>query len=165
MAKEKDRAPAGANARRELRANILASRAGDLGIKESSDCRRVWGVVVDWPVGDQIATVVALCDGNASLYTTSTFGVLGGVGHSDVRRAAVALVRDADRFHADGKATTDRSYPSAGRIRFHLLAFDGVRVVEDDQKSIEAGKNRYSALFGRAQDVLTELCKVTESRK
>jgi hypothetical protein len=161
MAREKDPS---ANAGRELRANILLSRARDLGIKATSECPRVWGVIMDWPLGDQTASVVALCDGNASLYTTSTFGVLGGVGHSTVRQAAKALVRDADRFHAEARATADHSYPKAGRIRFYLLTFDGVRVLEDEQNSIEAGKNRYSVLFGRAQDVLTELRKATDKR-
>lgn len=166
MAQEKTQSPSAENGGRDLRAHILLTKAGDVGIKPSRECPHVWGVVMDWSVGPATtATVVAMCDGNASLYTTGTFGVLGGIGHESVRRAAMALTRDANRFYAYAKPTTDRSYPKAARVRFYLLAFDGLRVLEDDQSSVESGKNRYSPLFGRAQDVLTELRKIVETRK
>jgi len=164
MARDKADSPGDANVGRELRARILLSGAGDVGIKASKECPRVWGVVMDWPLGNATASVVALCDGNASLYTTATFGVIGGVGHDDVRRAATALVRDADSFHRESKSTTDRSYPKADRVRFYLLTFSGLRVLEDDRNAIEAGKSRYSPLFARAQDVLTEMRRFTEKR-
>jgi len=164
MARDKADSPGDANAGRELRTRILLSGARDVGIKESKECPRVWGVVMDWPLGNATASVVALCDGNASLYTTGTFGVIGGVGRDEVRRAATALVRDADALHGEAKSTTDRSYPKADRVRFYLLTFNGLRVLEDDRNAIEAGKSRYSPLFARAQEVLTELRRVVEKR-
>jgi hypothetical protein len=165
MAGEKAHSSSTESAGRDLRARMLSSRAGDLGIKPSREYRRVWGVMMDWPVGNETATVVAVCDGNASLYTTGTFGVIGGVGHGEVRRAATTLVREADAFYSEARPTTDRSYPKANRVRFYLLTFDGLRFLDDDLNSVEGGQHRHSALFGRAQDVLTELRKVMEQRK
>ncbi len=63
----------------------------ELGIEASDEFPLVYGVLLEFPVGDATATVVAMCDGNASLYTTSTFGVIGGFAHESVREAAIAV--------------------------------------------------------------------------
>jgi hypothetical protein len=164
MAADKASPPSTADMGRELREQILLSQPADLGIKPTKEYPRVWGVVMDWPLANGTASVVALCDGNASLYTTGSFGVLGGIGHSEVRQAATVLVRDADSFHSEARSTADRSYPKAGRVRFYLLTFGGLRVLEADLKSIQAGKDRYSTLFDRAQDVITQLRLVVQKR-
>jgi len=46
----------------------------------------VVAVLMDWPLGEHTATVLASAGGDASLYTTSTFGLLGGIGHASVRK-------------------------------------------------------------------------------
>jgi len=165
MSQETRQASEPAAAMRRMRGRVLAGQPADFRIAPSNDCARVYGVVMDWPVDDETVTVVALCDGNASLYTTGTFGVIGGGKHSAVRRAAAAFVRDADRVHADARSTTDRSYPAPNRIRFYLLTFDGVRLLEENRASIEDGRSRYSALFDRAQDVATELREIADKPK
>jgi hypothetical protein len=141
---------------------MLAAPPAELGIESSEEFPQVFGVLMDWPVDDLTVSVVALCDGNASLYTTSTFGVIGGFAHSGVRRAAIDFVRDADRFHSEAQPTTDLSYPAADRVRFYLLTFEGLRVLEDDQASVEGGRSPYSTLFGRGQDVITELRRIAD---
>src|SRR5688572_29802395 len=98
-------------AMRELRTRMLVTPPAELGIKAGEQCPRVFGVLMDWPLGDATVTLVALCDGNASLYTTSSFGVIGGIGHSRVREAAGVLTREADRHHEEAKPTSDHSYP------------------------------------------------------
>jgi hypothetical protein len=61
------------------------------------------------------------------LYTTSTFGILGGEGHASVRAAAISFVRAADRFYDVAAETAEYPYPVADKIRFYLLTFKGVR--------------------------------------
>jgi hypothetical protein len=153
-----------AAAMRTLRRRMLEASPVELGIERSNQCR-VFGVLMDWPVDDLTVSVVALSDGNASLYTTSTFGVIGGYAHSPVRRAATDFVRDTERFHSDAKPTADHSYPPADRVRFYLLTFDGLRVLEDDRAAVEGSRSRYSTLFGRGQDVITELRLIADKPK
>ena len=92
-----------AEAMRQLRSQALVTPPAQLGIAPSEDFPIVYGAVMDWPVGEETATVVAFCDGNVSLYTTSTFGVIGGVGHAcgPVQRARLrpdccATIRGCD---------------------------------------------------------------------
>jgi hypothetical protein len=52
-------------------------------------------------------------------------------------------------------------YPVAGKVRFYLLAFDGVRVCEADLAEIENGTSEATVFFELGQNVLTELRTVS----
>ncbi len=125
---------------------------------------RIYAVLMDWPIDDEIATVFSAAPGAASLYSTSTFGIIGGEGHESVRDAAKTFVRAADRFYDASVETTQYPYPAAGRVRFYFLTFEGVRVTEAELASIENGTSAYSELFELGQAVLTQLRIVSEKR-
>lgn len=153
-----------ADAMRELRLTALTTLASTLHIEPSSDFPKIYGVVMDWPIGEQTVSIVSFCDGNASLYTTSTFGIIGGFAHENVRIAAKDFVKNSDSFFKGSNPTSDFSYPAKDRIKFYLLTFQGVRVIEADRSSVESGKDPYSSLFGAGQVVLTELRSITETK-
>lgn len=150
---------------RELRELTLLSPPEHLGIGSGEDCERVYGVLVEWPVDEFTATIVALCDGNASLYTTSTFGIIGGFAHEPVRVAAIRLVKAAEDYYSDSHPTKEYPYPETNRVKLYLLTFQGVRVIDADLTALESRKSRYSGLFGLGQNVLTELRRITEKKK
>lgn len=153
-----------ASAGRELRQMMLTSKPAEHGFKPSKDFPRVYGILMDFPIGKgtHTATIFAASDGSASLYTTSTFGVIGGVGHAAVRAAAVHFVRAADRLFDTAKLTTAYPYPAPDHLRFYLLTYEGVRVIETDMASAADGKSQYSEFFNLGQEVLTQLRLVTE---
>ncbi len=153
-----------ADAGRNLRKMMLATPAAKFGAKPSGEFPRVYGVLMDWPIGDDIATVFSTSTGAASLYTTSSFGIIGGEGHATVRTAAIKFVRAADRLYDEATPTTAYPYPAANRVRFYLLTYDGVRVLDTDMAAIEKLTSRYVEYFDLAQAVLTELRLVTEPR-
>jgi hypothetical protein len=159
---EKDPKDAG----RDLRQMFLTTSADKAGIRPSEDYPRIWGVAMDWPIGDgHIATVVSLSDGSASAYTTGTFGVIGGIGRQTVRTAAKKLIREADRYFSDSSPTRDLSYPSRDHVRFFLATFDGLRLIETDLASLSDRRSNYSSLFDAGQDVMTQLRLVLEQEK
>lgn len=143
---------------------MLSMPAAQARVSPTAEFPRVYGVLIDWPIGEQVATIFSTSSGAASLYTTSTFGIIGGEGHETVRAAAVELVRAADRFFDSATPTTEFPYPAAGRVRFYLLTFEGVRVIDTDFASIENQTSMYFRLFDLGQAVLTELRLVTERR-
>jgi hypothetical protein len=153
-----------ANMMRELRLGALKKKAPEFGLPPSLDNGAVYCVVVDWPVDDQIVSVVSLSDGNASLYTTSTFGIIGGFAHERVRAAAIRLVEAGDALRRNATPTTDYSYPKPNKIRFYMVTYGGVRVIDADRASVEGGSDKTSELFARAQDVITEL-RLTRPRQ
>lgn len=134
-------------------------------LKPTHEFPRIYGVLMDWPLGEQTVTIFSLSTGDASLYTTSTFGVIGGFSHENVRTAAIHLVRMADAFFDDAVPATAYPYPKPGHIRFYLLTFNGVRVIDADQAAVESGSNRYTPLFAAAQDVMTQLRLVVQNHK
>jgi hypothetical protein len=154
-----------AKAMRELRVAFLSSPAASLGFAPTREYPRVFGVAMDWPIGDHTATIVAAQDGSASLYTTATFGVIGGsAAHESVRAAAKRLVRAAETHHDEAAPTSSFGYPAKGKVRFYLRTFDGARVIETDAASAYSNTGKYSSLFRVGQGVVTELRKVAEQK-
>ncbi|MCE9591855.1 MAG: hypothetical protein K8S99_15190 [Planctomycetes bacterium] len=149
---------------RDLRMMMLTMPPEKMGQKPTAEFPRIYGILMDWPLGEHTATVFSTSAGAASLYTTSTFGVIGGEGHEKVRMAAMSFVRAADGFFDASTPTTEYPYPTADRVHFYFLTFGGVRVSDTDLASIINRTSKYAELFGLGQAVLTELRLVTEKR-
>ena len=140
-----------------LRLQVLNSSATSLKQKPSKDYPHVYGVVMDWPLGPSTATIVSMSNGDASLYTSSGFGILGGIAHERVRAAASAFVKGAARHFETSKPAASYPYPPTDRVYFYLLTFEGVRLVQADRASVEASSGPMFELFELGQAVLTEL--------
>jgi hypothetical protein len=160
---EQKKAPADVG--RAMRMMMLTATPAKMGANPTKEFPRIYGVLMDWPIGEQTATVFSTSTGAASLYTTSTFGVIGGEGHETVRTAAMNFVRAADGFFDAAAPTTEYPYPTVEHVRFYFLTFQGVRVIDTDLASITNRTSKYSELFGLGQAVLTELRLVGEKRQ
>jgi hypothetical protein len=124
---------------RALRQMMLTTPPGNMGEKPSKEFPRIYGVLMDWPIEEQIATIFATSTGAASLYTTSTFGIIGGEGHEMVRVAAINFVRAADRYFDSSRPAAEYPYPTRDRVRFYFLTYDGARVVDTELEPITSG--------------------------
>jgi hypothetical protein len=151
--------PKSDDAGKQLRQMILGMTAKDVGVAPSPEFPSLFGVLMDWPVGEQIASVVALSDGTASLYTTSTFGIIGGQAHEAVRVAGRRWLQVAERFHGESSAAMGSPYPASDQVFFYLLTFGGLRLVAAPLKQVQAGEGRHAALFNAGQEVLAQLRK------
>jgi len=143
-----------------LREQFLVMTAADVGISPSAMFPVVYGVSMDFFVDEHIATVIAFSDGSASLYTTSSYGIIGGFGHAAVRTAARRFVALAARYAGDAVPMSTHPYPAAGKVRFYFLTYDGLRSVETDAEPIvEGDSSPFIPLYGAGQDVLSELLR------
>lgn len=131
---------------------------------ETKNPNEILAVLMEWPLGDCTATVLASSGGDASLYTTSTFGIIGGIGHESVRRAAVEFVRCADHFSGLASPTGSFPYPDGETLLFYLVTPSGVRAVSFSMKEIETEGSPARVLFAYGQKVLTELRLSTEQK-
>ncbi len=147
----------------ELRAAVLTTPVSELGFSPDDEFPLVYGVLTDWDIGDVTATVMSMRDGTASLYTTSTFGIIGGQGHENVRIAAGRYVKLAEQYIKYGKAVTEFTYPKSGQVYFYILTYEGVRrLCVGNEVAIKQGSDPTFPLFAAAQNVLTNLRLVTE---
>ena len=149
---------------REMRSKMMVAPR-ELGLKSTGEYPRVCGVLMDWPIEAGTITLVSLSTGDASIYSTGTFGVLGGIGHETVRSAAQRLVKVGEKHHDEATLTKDYPYPKAGRVRFYLVCYDGVRTIDADLDEVRAGKHKCSDLYEQAQRVITELRLITQRQK
>jgi hypothetical protein len=77
----------------------------------------------------------------------------------------VAFVKAADRFYDAAAPTVEYPYPARGKVRFYLLTFHGVRVIETDMASVTRGAGPNAELFGLGQSVMTQLRLSTPQAK
>ena len=120
---------------------------------------------MDWPIESGAVSVVSFSSGDASVYTTGTFGVFGGIGHESVRDSAKSFVKVAEKHYDEATPTQDYPYPNAGRIRFYLVCYDGVRIIETDLESVKSGRDKCSDLYSAGQRVITELRLIIQKQK
>jgi hypothetical protein len=145
-----------------MRAQALALRPTSVGLKPSVG--PMWGFVMDVVTGssDWYALVV-LADGSTSLYTSSTFGIIGGGAHETVREAA-RLLWDTVEQHLEAFAPmTDTELPTVGSTALRLLRFDGPLVVVGTDTELRVGQHPASPVFYAAHEVLGRLRLVTQS--
>src|SRR5215831_4132356 len=57
-----------------LRKQALGFKREEIGLPAPAQSTEPWGVIMDWPVGNGTATVVAISDGTASIYLSSGGG-------------------------------------------------------------------------------------------
>ena len=147
-----------------LRRQALSSSPEKLGLIPTQEFPRVYGVLIEFPVAEVTVTIVSFCHGSASLYSTSSFGVIGGGSHDAVAAAAVRLVVAADPFFDQASPTTTYPYPAMGKVRFYFVSFGGVRMAEADFAAVEADQSPYSKLFWVGQEVMAQLRLIVQGR-
>ena len=150
---------------REMRLKQLTLPPIEFGQKSTPEFPQVCAILMDWPIEAATITVVARNTGDASIYTTGTFGVLGGIGHEAVRSAATNCVTVADRHFRGATPTKEYPYPQTGRVRFYLVGYDEVRLIDGDLELLRTGKDKCSDLYEAAQRVVTELRLITQGQK
>lgn len=143
---------------REMRLGWLDPKRGDQTVAVSS-------ALMDWPLGENVTTVCASSLGDGSVYSTATFGILGGIGHETVRNAAKGFVQAAEKCLPLSKPTTNFSYAELGQIKFFFVTPSGVRTVSFAAADTQKEGSPARILFAYGQQVLTELRIVTEKAK
>ena len=125
----------------------------------------VVAVLMDWPLGPQIITVLASAGGDASLYTTATFGIIGGIGHEKVRAAATAFASCAQHFLSITSPTTDFPFPDNQSLLFYMVTPSGVRSVSFPMSDVDRADSPARALYAYGQQVVTELRLITPDQQ
>jgi hypothetical protein len=146
----------------QMRAQALALKPSSVGLKPEAG--PMWGFVMDVVTSDtEWYALVVLADGSTSLYTSSTFGIIGGGAHETVREAGRLLWETADRLLDVFPASDDTALPPVGSTALRLLRFDGPRVLVGADDVLGSGQHPASPVFYAAHEVLGRLRLVTQS--
>lgn len=145
-----------------LRNMAFTTTPEQLGLSLLTDKTVVYGVVMDWGIGDAIATIVSFQTGDASLYLSSGGGVIGGVQHQNVNSAAKQFVTIAQTFLSKTIKTEATPLPTTDEVNFYLLTNKGIFLGQETMKNFENNSSFWLKLFEEGNNVLTELRKTSE---
>lgn len=146
----------------DLRAMAFAITAEQLDITLSVDETVVYGVIMDWEIGDGVVTLVAYKSGDASLYLSSGGGIIGGGQHSNVNIVAKQFVGKAQSLLVHTVKTTKTELPERNGLNFHFLTNKGVFLGKENMDNIENSSSRWIGLFTEANNLITELRNISE---
>jgi len=147
-----------------LRNIWFTTKPEDLKITFEPKSKVPYAIVMDIGMDGNTATIVSSIIGDGSMYTSTGGGVIGGIGHENVRKASVNFVKTADGFVDKMNLTTEFPLPSGNNIKFYLITPSGIYTTKEvDADVLASGNHELSPLFLAGNDVITEL-KITTGK-
>jgi hypothetical protein len=150
-----------------LREHLISLDPAAVPVEPTPELPNVWAAMFEMPVGDrETATVVAVADGTASLYTTAGFGVIGAGAHEPVRRAATSFLHATEQALAEldpTDAQTAPKFPSRDAAALIALTFTGRRRAEVPLALANDG-GLVSMALRAGNELLTQIRLVHEGR-
>ena len=126
--------------------------------------QEIFGVIMDWNMGNAIVTVTSLKTGDASIYMSTGQAFIGGIGHETVTKAAKGFVALCENY-LKYATKTDKTNPISGKkIDFYFLTKSGKFYLEEDFANIESNRSKLIGLFEAANQVITEYRLITEKK-
>ena len=146
----------------KLRQLAFKTTPANLDITVSPDSQEPFGILMDLSLPQGNATIVAFISGDASFYTSTGGGVIGGIGHENVRNAARKFVNSSYKYLDKMIPTIAYPLPESGKVRFYILTPKNIFTYEADEPDFH--KNELSLLYAQGHHLLTELLAATQQK-
>ena len=140
-----------------LRALALGVKAADLKIAVPATETLVYGMVMDWNMGDVTATLAAYINGAANMYLSKGGGVSGAGPDTGIAQSALDLVTFIQDYldRAMPAATTD--LPAANCVRFFLLTNKGLYAAQEQMTHFDDDSSAWLPVFEKANLIITAM--------
>lgn len=145
------------NAYEGLRNMAFTATPEQLGLQLPGDKTIVYGVVMDMGMDGGVATIVSYETGDASLYTSTGGGIIGGGKHENVSNAAKRFVNLAQDYLTKAIKTKATALPGKNLVKFYLLTNHGIYAGGGEIKDFENNTSNWTGMFNEANKVITEL--------
>ncbi len=163
--KRKDGKETPEDAYMRLRYQALTTVAARLGLPGELKPNDPYGVIMEMGIPKSVVTLAAFADGDARLYYKTGGGMVGGISHEKVRRAAQEFVALSRKVLGRMAKTTEYPLPETDRVRFYVLTPRGVFTTETDRQRLGEIPSDLSTLFRSGQEVVTQMREVQETRE
>ncbi len=140
----------------------LGTTSGQIGLQLSNDKKEIYGVVMDWDVGEGTATLVSFLTGDASLYLSSGGGFIGAGGHKNVIKATTDFIKKAECYLDKAYLTETTPLPDKNGLTFYILTNKGKFKATEQMQNIESENSQWFSLFVEANKLITEIRIVSE---
>jgi hypothetical protein len=146
-----------------LRSLALGSSPQSLKLKLDQFGRgEVFGALMEFSLSGACVTLFCSLTGDASLYTSKGFGVIGGFLHDRVRLAAQAFVELCDTDSGEMTPVDAFPGPRQGWLRFYALTERRILMAEVSEASLDSGNN-FTPLRNAGHRVISELRNVAST--
>lgn len=114
----------------------------------------VYGLVMDSTFEKGSATLVTYLDGDAFILFSNDKMILRN-SKLTVNQTARKTVKAASLFISQARPAGKKDpLPSLGQVRFYFLTSDGLQYYESSAKSLNAGRDPLSGLFGMCNELI-----------
>jgi hypothetical protein len=148
----------------EMRRQAIATNPKRLAMTGELQPEEPYGVLMEMGSAASVVTLACFADGDARILYKTGGGMIGGISHENVRKAAKELVVLAQK--ALPRMTPAASYPLPGpdRVRFYVLTRRGVLTAETSRQALGERQTDLSSLFQSGQEVVAQMRQVEEQR-
>ena len=126
--------------------------------------KEIYGIVMDWNMGDAIVTVVSFKTGDASVYLSTGQAFIGGFAHQSVINAAKQFVKYGEKYLSKSIKTNDSEPTKDKKINFYFLTNSGRYYIEYDFEKIENNTSDLLGLFEAGNEVITQYRLINEKK-
>jgi hypothetical protein len=147
-----------------LRQEALATQVTSLGLASEVKPNEPFGILMEMGVPSSVVTLACFANGDARLYYKTGGGMVGGISHEKVRKAAQEFTGLARKAMMRMSRVTTFPVPAEDRVRFYVLTPRGVFATETDREALGEPGNELAPLFYSGQEVVAEMRQVQEAR-
>ena len=148
----------------QLRNMALGVTPERLKITLPTDQTKVYGVIMDWDLGEDAATFVSFSTGDASMYLSSGTMLIGGGQHQNVSTAAKAFVNKAQEYLYKTTKTDLTPLPDKNCVRFYFMTNKGKFTAQENFTNIDNHSSLWLPLFEEGNKVISELRLIQEKK-
>jgi hypothetical protein len=147
-----------------LRQEAIETPAASLGLAGELKPNEPYGILMEMGVPNSVVTLACFANGDARLYYKTGGGMVGGISHEKVRKAAQEFAALARKALPRMNRVTSYPVPGEDRVRFYALTPRGVFTTETDREALGEPGDQLAPLFYSGQEVVTQMRQVQEAR-
>ena len=149
-----------------LRKEALETTPMNVGMAGQIQDDEPYGMLMEMSIANSVVTLACFGSGDASVFYQTGGGMVGGISHEPVRKAAKEFVAQAKKVLPRMKKTNEYPLPSPDSVRFYALTPKGAFTVETSRQALSGEpQNALSALFYSGQEVVSQMRQVQEERR
>lgn len=142
-----------------------------LTVRTEFDAASNYGVLLEMPIDDEVATFALYGDGTVSLYYSNGGGVIGvGQANPDIAQSArdlIAILASQEDYIRKSKsfaAVTSYPLPQKSQACIYFKTPSGVLLAQPRIASLESGKHELSALWDDLQALLGRVFQASQDK-
>ena len=149
-----------------LRKEALETSPMNVGMAGQIQDDEPYGMLMEMTIANSVVTLACFGSGDASVFYQTGGGMVGGISHEPVRKAAKEFVAQAGKVLPRMKKTNEYPLPSPDSVRFYAMTPRGVFTTEASRQSLSGEpQNALAALFYSGQEVVSQMRQVQEDRR